>query len=61
MQKISSACDFLAEILLILKYTIFDLIIQDQVLDYDHPKKCPTILYAADLWLKLPAMARWGC
>ena len=33
--------------LLILKYTIFELIIQDQVLDYDRPKKCPTILYTS--------------
>ena len=39
--------------LLILKYTIFDLIIQDQVLDYDRPKKCSTILYGVNLWLKL--------
>ena len=37
--------------LVILKYTIFDLIIQDQVLDYDRPKKCPTILYGVNLWL----------
>ena len=37
--------------LLILKYTIFDLIIQDQVLDYDRPKKCLTIFYGVNLWL----------
>ena len=53
MQKIRSAFDLVAEMLLIFKYIIFDLIIQDQVLDYDRPKKCPTILYGANLWLKL--------
>ena len=51
VQKISSACDLIAEMLLILKYTIFDLIIQDQVLDYDRPKKCLTIFYGVNLWL----------
>ena len=41
--------------LVILKYTIFDLIIQDQVLDYDRSKKCLTILYGVNLWLKFSA------
>ena len=39
--------------LLILKYTFLDLIMQDQVLDYDRPKKCPMILYGVNLWVKL--------
>ena len=39
--------------LLILKYSIFDQIIQEQVLDYDRSKKCPKILYGVNLWLKL--------
>ena len=38
--------------LLILKYTIFDLIIQGQVLDMTVQRKCPTILYRVNLWVK---------
>ena len=38
--------------LLILKYTIFDLIIQGQVLDMTAQRKCPMILYGVNLWMK---------
>ena len=38
---------------LILKKTIFDLIIGGHAgLRYDRPKKCPTFLYGVNLWLK---------
>ena len=41
VRKISSACGLVAEILLILKITIFDLIIQGQVLDMTVQRNVP--------------------
>ena len=38
--------------LLVLRESIFDLIIPTEVLFMTVPKKCPTILYAVNLWLK---------
>ena len=45
------ACGHGTEMLLMIKKTIFDLIIPD-IFRYDRQKKCPTILYAVNLWLK---------
>ena len=50
----SSACDLVTEMLLILKNISFDLIIQGQVLDMTVQRNVSkeTILYGINLWMK---------
>ena len=50
-RPLSWACGHGAEMLLILK-NLFLTWICPNIFRYDSPKKCPTILYALNLWLK---------
>ena len=51
VRTLSWACDLVPEMLLILKKNIFDLIIRPEGL-FMTVKKCPTFLYAVNMWLK---------
>ena len=51
VRPLSSACGHGSEMLLILKKTFLTWLCP-HIFWYDSPKKCPTILYAVNLWLK---------
>ena len=52
VRKISPACDLVAKMLLNLKKHYIRPDYSRQNLRYDRLKKCPTILYGVNLWLK---------
>ena len=51
VRPLSWACGHGTEMLLILKNLFLTWLLPD-IFRYDSPKKCPTILYAVNLWLK---------
>ena len=51
VRPLSWACGHGTKILLILKKLFLTWLLPD-IFQYDSPKKCPTILYAVNLWLK---------
>ena len=51
VRPLSWACEHGAEMLLILKKLFSNWLFSD-IFRYDSPRKCPTILYAVNLWLK---------
>ena len=51
VRPLSWACGHETEMLLILKKLFLTWLLRD-IFRYDSPKKCPTILYAVNLWLK---------
>ena len=59
LRKISSAWDLVAEMLLILKITVFDLIIQSQVLDMTVQRNVPRFCMGSICGWNL--QPRWGC
>ena len=56
---LSWACRHGTEMSLILKKLFLTWLLPD-IFRYDSPKKCPTILYAVDLWLKSATGANCG-
>ena len=54
VRPLSWACGHGAEMLLILKKLFLTWLLPD-IFRYDSPKKCPTILYVVNMWLK-----HWG-
>ena len=60
VRSLSWACGHGAEMLMILK-KLFSTWLLPDIFRYDSPKKCPTILYAINLWLKpVPATDQYN-